>query len=52
MIKLGSPNKVAPVSNRAEKAVTMNFPTSMLVSFGVFRVQEVSLLSHLKNVGA
>lgn len=50
VIKLGSPNKVSLVPNGAEKAVTMNFPTSMFVSFRVFRVQEVSPLSHLTNV--
>lgn len=50
MIKLRSQNKVSLVSNRAEKAMTMNFPTSMPVFFRVFRVQEANLLSHLINV--
>lgn len=50
VIKLLSPNKVSLVSDGAEKAMTMNFPTSMPVSFRVFRVQEVSPLSHLANV--
>lgn len=35
---------------KLKKAMTMNFPTCMPLSFGVFRVQEVSLLSHLTNV--
>lgn len=30
--------------------MTMNFPTCMPLSFRVFRVQEVSLVSHLTNV--
>lgn len=51
MIKLtSSPNKVALVAKRAEKAMTMNFPTSMLEPFRVFRVQEVSLHSNFTNV--
>ncbi len=50
MIKLTSSNKVFLVSNKAEEAMTMNFPTCMPVSFRVFRVQEVSPLSHLAYV--